>query len=185
MKSVTHYVCILLLIFLVSGCGSSIKVISDYDRNIDFKAYKTYMLLPWRKENSELVNEMDKRRLYDALKNELDARGYMQVKSDADLAVNLMVVIQEKSNVTAYRSHYNYGGYYYPYGYSYPSIRYDSREFLVGTVIIDIFDNRAKKLIWQGGAIAEIDENPRNREKGIPRGMARIFWEYPVKKIKK
>lgn len=167
------------------SCGSSLKIVSDYDKNMDFKPYNTYMLLPWRKENSKLVNEIDKRRLYDALKNELDARGYKQVEADADMAVNLMVIIQEKSNVSAYRSHYNYGGYYYPYGYGHSTVRYDSQEYLQGTVIIDIFDNKAKKLIWQGVAIAEVDENPKNRERGIPRTMAKIFWEYPVKKSKK
>jgi hypothetical protein len=173
-----------LLLSVLSAC-SPLKVTVDYDKNVEFKEFKTYMILPWRKENSKLVNEIDKRRLYDALNNELSERGYQQVKSDADLAVNLMVIIQEKSNVTAYKSHYNYGGYYYPYGYGYSNIRYDSQEYLQGTVIIDIFDNKAKKLIWQGAAVAEIDENPRNREKRIPRAMDRIFWEYPVKKIKK
>lgn len=173
-----------LLISVLTGC-SPLKVTVDYDRKVDFKAYKTYMILPWRIENSKLVNEIDKRRLYDALKNELNERGYQQVKSDADLAVNLMVIIQEKSNITAYRSHYNYGGYYYPYGYGYSNIRYDSQEYLQGTIIIDIFDNKAKKLIWQGAAIAEVDENPRNREKRIPKAIARIFWEYPVNKTKK
>ena len=185
MRSVFYYCGVFILILALTGCVSSLKITSDYDKNIDFKVYKTYMLLPWRKENSDLVNEIDKRRLYDALKSELDARGYKQVESGADLAVNLMVVIQEKSNVSGYMSHYNYGGYYYPYGYGYSTVHYDSQEYLQGTVIIDIFDNKAKKLIWQGAAISEIDENPRNREKGIPRGMAKIFWEYPVNKIKK
>jgi len=179
-----HYIILLLCIFLLTACSGPIKITSDYDKNVDFKSYETYMLLPWRKENSKLVNEIDKRRLYDALTYELNARGYRQVNAGADLAVNLMVIIQEKANVTAYRSHYNYGGYYYPYGYG-STIHFDSQEYLQGTVIIDVFDNNEKKLIWQGAAIAEIDENPRNREQGIKKGMARIFWEYPVPKQKK
>jgi hypothetical protein len=132
-----------------------------------------------------LVNEIDRRRLYDALKDEMDARGYEQVKSGADMAVNLMIIIQEGSDVSAYRSHYNYGGYYYPYGYGYSTVRYDSQEYLQGTLIIDIFNNKEKKLIWQGVAVARIDENPKNREYRIKKTMSRIFWEFPVKKVKK
>ncbi len=185
MRLVFRFTGLLLLVFILSGCSSSMELSSNYDKNEDFSIYETYMLLPWRKENSKLVNEIDRRRFYEALKNEMDSRGYKEVKSGGDLAVNLMVIIQEGSDVSAYRSHYNHGGYYYPYGYGYSTVQYSSQEYLQGTIIIDMFNNKGKKLIWQGAAVGRIDENPRNREHRIKKTLSKIFWEFPVKKNKK
>jgi hypothetical protein len=184
MKLRIRIISLILSVLAIAGCKSSLQIISDYDKNADFKAYKTYMLLPWRPDNSKLVSAPTKRYLYAALEHEMNARGYSKVESGADLAVNLMVIIEEKSAQTAYQSYYQYGGwgYYAPFGYGYSSVRYDSYEYLQGTVIVDVFDQKEKKLVWQGAAIAEIKEDKKDREQGINKGMAKVFMEYPVKK---
>lgn len=174
---------ILFAALLFASCNP-VKLVVDYDGEVQFAKYETYMILPWRKENSEMVNEINRQRIYDALEREMNARGYKRVDSNADLAVNVMVIIEEKTNYTAYRDYYHGGGYgyYYPFGYGYSTVRYDSYDVLQGTMIVDIFDHKQKKLIYQSAAIGEIKEKNSNREKSINKVMAKIFWDYPVKK---
>ncbi len=185
MKRINFLPVIVLASFLFSGC-SQVKIIVDYDKSTEFPNYKTYMFLPWRDINSELVNDFDKERFYSALENELNARGYTKVITDADLAVNILVIIEKGTAYTGYTNYYNYGGwgYNYPFGMGYSTVRYDSYDYLNGTLLVDIFDHKQKKLIWQGAAIGEVKENARNRENKINKVVSRIFWEYPVQKKK-
>ncbi len=180
-----RFVLLTLPLFFLTACNS-VKLVVDYDGDVDFGSYKTYMILPWREQNSKLVSELNQKRLYTALENEMNARGYTRVSSNADLAVNILVIIEESTNYTAYRDYYQGGGwgYYYPFGYGYSTVRYESFDVLMGTVLVDVFDHQKKKLIFQSAAIAEVKEQNRNREQEINRIMSKIFWEFPVKKKK-
>ena len=43
-------------------------------------------------------------------------------------------------------------------------------------------DAKQKKLIWQGTAIGEVDNNPNNRDNGIPKAVGEVFMKYPIGK---
>ena len=80
-------------------------------------------------------------------------------------------------------------GYGYGFGYGYygapgmSSTTVQQYDYLVGTVIIDIFDAETKKLAWEGVANGEIDENRKNREDNIRKDMSRMFVDFPVAKL--
>ena len=80
-----------------------------------------------------------------------------------------------------------YGGYY-GYGPAYgwgPSMStahttFNEYEYTVGTLVVDVYDAKNKKLIWEGVAQGTIDENPRGREENIKKVVAQIMARYPV-----
>jgi hypothetical protein len=47
-----------------------------------------------------------------------------------------------------------------------------------------VFDYKGKNLIWQGVVSGEIDDNPKTRERNIPRVIKELMKRYPVKPIK-
>lgn len=172
----------ILLLFLYS-C-STITVTADYDKEVDFTTYKTFSLLKWRKDNSRLINDFDKKRLEDALKNEMSARGYNYIVTGGELAVSVFLILQDKTDYTAYTNYYGGYGYYYgtPWGWG-PSRTTVSRyDYTQGTLIFNVFDAKQKKLIWQGTAIGEVDNNPNNRDRGIPKAVGEVFMKYPISK---
>jgi hypothetical protein len=75
-------------------------------------------------------------------------------------------------------------GYMYPFGYGYGGGNYQY-SITKGTLLIDVFDHRAKKLIWQGVGIGTVSEDPLQRQKNIPRVVEKIFFKYPKKKNQK
>lgn len=185
MRKIKLFPTILLSLYILGGC-SQVKIIADYDKDSDFPNLKTYMFLPWREINSEMVDDFNKEIFYSAIENELDARGYKKVSSNAEMAVNILVIVEKGTAYSAYRGYYNYGGYgyYYPFGMGYSTVRYQAYENLTGTLVIDIFDHKGKKLIWQGVAVGEVKEKSNNRKKKIEKVVSRIFWKYPVQKKK-
>lgn len=175
----------LLLAIASNGCKQA-KLIVDIDKGTDFTKYTTYKVLPWRPENSEFINKVNQNHLYTALRSEMNARGLTEVKTDADLSANIFVFIGEETAYSRYTGYYSGGGwgYAYPMGYGYTRTRYESYEVLQGTVLVDVFDDKSKKLIFQSAAIAEVKEENPHREKSINKIMSKIFWDYPIKKKK-
>jgi len=172
----------IILVFLYS-C-STIHVTADYDKDVDFTAYKTFSLLNWRTDNSQLINDFDKERLEKAVINEMIARGYDYQQTGGDLAVSIFVILEDKTDYTSYNDYYGGYGYYYgtPWGLGPARTTVSRYDYTQGTLIFNVFDAQQKKLVWQGTAVGEVDSNPQNREEGIPDAVAQVFMRYPVQK---
>lgn len=174
-------------IFISSSCVSNFKASADYDKKTDFTQYKTFSLLPWNPQASSAIQESPRAKLYEAAKKEMESRGYTYVQSGGDLALGLSVLIEEKVEYRTdgsvnYNVGYGYYGYYggYGMGYSGPTtvtpVYYND-----GTLIVDIFDEKQKTLIWQGYGFDRLEDNPHKNEQKINTYMKYIFYKYPVK----
>ena len=83
-------------IFLLMSCDST-KYNVDYDKNFDFSSLKTYKFLPWSPNNSQRINELDRDRMYDAIREEMEARNMKEVEDEPDAFINLIIILQQKN----------------------------------------------------------------------------------------
>lgn len=188
------------LLFIMSSCGSSIKVSSQYDHEVDFKEYKTYSYLGWSNNSDDLMNDFDKRRVEAAFAYEFESRGMKQVATGGDVEISLFLVTEQKTATTAYTNHYGvggpagygyggYGGYYYGsswgWGGGYSTTTYQEYDYTNGTLVCDVFDGKEKKLVWQSVGSGTVDDDASSRDKGIPKAVAKIMSLYPVQPISK
>lgn len=187
-KQLTTLILAAFLIALWSGCSSKITISSDYDKNTDFTPYKSYSFYGWAKGSDKIINDITKKRLEDAVANELAKRGISYLESGGELTVSLFIQFDRQQGVTAYTDYYGRSPYGYGpgwgWGYGYTTTRYQEYDYLTGTLVIDIFDHQQKKLIWQGVGSKTVDENPNNREYGINKAVRGIMSKYPIKPSK-
>lgn len=187
MKRIPFYLFTSILLALLLGGCYSLKVTYDYDKSVDFSKYKTYQYYGWAKESDKLLNQIDRRRFEEAFAEEFARRGLTLVDSGGDLMVSLFIVVQQKKGVTYTTDHYGYYGGYYGYGPgwgwgpSYSTTTAHEYDYMVGTLVVDVFDQKSEKLVWEGIGSKTVDENPQSREKNIPRAVAEIMYYYPVK----
>ncbi len=172
-------------LLLLSAC-SGLKVTQHYDEEADFTKYKTFFMLPPDPLIDVYVNRYDKELLLRSIADEMKSRGYIQNEASGDLSVNMFVILDDKTGITNYSSFYTMGGwgYYYPFGYGYGGGNYQY-TITKGTLLIDVFDHRSKKLIWQGVGIGTVDDDQLRRQKNIPTTVEKIFWKYPLRKNQK
>lgn len=191
----------LLLIFLVS-CNPW-KFVGEYDHEVDFKTYKTFGLLNWDRHNDDEVSSETKKYILLSIKDEMEKRGYVYQKKDADLQVSVFILTNEETSYSAYANQYagynGYGhigvgvgvgsggagvgvvGYGMPTLYPYTAVKHD---YNVGTVVVDLLDHSKKQLVWQGVAQGRVaHEQPQ--ENTVRRSVERLFNTLPVKKNKK
>ena len=180
-----------IIVFVLSfGAIQGQKVTGDYEKSTDFSAYKTYMFVGWQDDSDQVMNDFDKKRLRESIKSEMDARQFNFVESDADMAVSLYVVVDQKTSTTAYTNYYGGAGYgvgrrgYGGWGHGSATTSYSENDYLQGTLVLDMYDATSKDLIWQGIATGTITEKPEKRDKKIPKAIAKLMKKFPVDKVK-
>jgi len=186
---------ILLFASLIISSCSSIKITSDKDGSYDFSKVKTLSYYGWTKESDKILNQFDKERIEKSFATEFRNRGINIIDRDGDIIVSLYIVVDQKTGTTAYTNHYGgggpygwYGGYGYGagwgWGMGYSTTSYHEYDYLVGTLVCDVFDSKSKNLVWQGVVSGEINENPKDRERNIPRVVKELMKRFPVQPTK-
>jgi len=181
------------MVFMIS-C-SSVKVHSDFDGSADFTKYKTLEFYGWAEESDKVLNQLERNRIEKAFGAEFLKRGFTGVEENGDIVVSLFVVVDKKTSVTAYTNHYG-GGYGYGAGWGWgyggyggvgmgaSTTTYNENDYLEGTLVVDVFDAKTKKLIWQSVGSKTIDENPKNAERNVAYIAEKMMKPYPVQPIK-
>ncbi len=174
----------LLLIVMLSGCGSSVKVVADHDPATDFSAYRTYQWMP-EPEDTQMQRGFIWRDIKQSIDHDLGQRSMQQVESNPDVYVAFYASVEEKvTGATIDRYGYGYGGYWGrgrwgTYGGGTAQVRVDS--YTEGTLIVDIIDAGKKELVWRSvatGAVRNADNPQKAREK-IPEVVAQVMEDYP------
>jgi hypothetical protein len=200
-----------LLFSLCTGC-STMYIYTDVDKSANFKNYKKYAWSPQKHihkhKNQKFDNDIIEKRIQQYVMDELNNRGLKLDTANPDIILDFDIMTEKKikqdmepvyinspfyfrgfNNYNSYRyrdSFYNYGGWnnYYNYGYGY-HIGYRSVNipYKEGTVIIDIVDADANKLVWKGYAVGELVD-PETFESGLQLDIHKMFKEYPNKSKK-
>ena len=191
MKRKFLYLFVVIGVLVLSSC-TSIKVSTDYDKSVDFSEYKTFEYYGWAEQSDKILNDLDERRIESAFAKEFKSRNIKLVESDGDLIVTLYIVTEEKTQTTAHTTSMGgYGGYYgygprYGWGPSmgYSSTTYNNYDYTVGTLIIDVYDAKNERLIWESIGVKTVDADPSTRDESIAKSVAAIMKPYPIAPIK-
>ena len=182
--------------FALVSC-SSIKYNVDFDGSADFSSYKTFQFYGWAEESNKIINAIDQKRIESAFGLELDKRGLKYVEEGGDLMVTLYIITEDKTSRSATTTNtgggYGYGGYYGhgpAYGWGGAGMggsshtTYSEYDYTVGTLIIDVYDAKDKKLIWESISKGTIKEKTKGREERINSTVTKMMIKYPVEPVK-
>jgi hypothetical protein len=86
-------------------------------------------------------------------------------------------------NATLMGYSYGPGWYWGPYyGGGAMTFSTQSYSFREGTLIVDIYMAKEKRLIWRGRATATIHDVPQQNQKLVIKAIKKLFNNYPPKK---
>lgn len=174
----------------LTACASApLKVHTRVDPAASFSGYRTYGFVPVVGTN--YGGKVTALTVYfmQAIRQEMDSRGYQYTEESPDLLVNFNAnpVAGTDSN-TSIAPSYGYSTGYYAYRaelYGLPVIQAESEEtinYRVGTANIDIVDAKRKMLAWEGIAEGRLTEDMlQNPGPAIASIVSEIFDQYPGK----
>ena len=168
------------LFFAMVSCGPMISTNADYDKNVDFSAYKTYAYYKTGIDKVE-ISDLDKRRILNAIDQQMLAKGF--TKSDnPDLLINLFTKSREQVNVNQFNAGWGYG-----WGWGWNPFIMGGHQTTVttsteGTLYIDLIDAKKKEMIWQGEGTGVLTKNTHKKEERINEFVSQILSQYPPTK---
>ena len=166
---------ILVCIGILTSC-SSVKVVSDYDVQVDFSTYKTFAFYKKGIDKAS-VSDLDKKRIMRAIENELIEKGFTK-SENPDLLISIFTKSREQVNVTDNNLGYGFGWGYNPWFFG--STNLNINQYTEGTLFIDFIDKNKNELIWQGiGSGAMKLSNIDKKEERINEFVNKIILAYP------
>lgn len=171
------FLIVVLIMSLLTGCGSSVRFFHDIDPSTDFANFSTYNFLDWTEGNMKTINELERERLRVAFAKEFESRGFVFQQEGADVSVQITVYHREKKDV-----YHSYSPYYYPYYNPYYGGGSRVYNHLERAISIDIYDNSARKHVWHSAAVGELDYDPQKRAEKLSGVANEMFKDFPRQK---
>ena len=164
---------------------------ADYDHSTNFASYKTFGFVspPGTEVDGYPANITEAFRK--AARSEMEKRGYRYVETSPDLLVNFSGLLQKKTgHDTLDKQEVGYYGYRQgervPIYKTWSTYTYDkgTKDYVEGTLNIELIDAKAKQLVWEGVAIGEVRSKTLKAEDPSPqiaKAVGHVFEKYPFK----
>jgi uncharacterized protein DUF4136 len=172
---------------LLSTAAFAQDVKVDFDKAADFSKYKTFAL----KIGTRWNNEISENRVSNEIKQTLVEKGWtVEDPAKADTIVVLHGATEKQKTLnTFYTGMGGYGGYGWR-GVGYGGMGMGSAtttasEYVVGTLVVDIFDAKSKALLFRGTAQDEISDKPEKNIKKMDKAATKMFKDFPPGSKKK
>jgi hypothetical protein len=172
-----------LSLFGTAAFAQDVKV--DFDKSANFAPYKTFAV----KIGTSWNNQISENRISNEIKQTLVEKGWQLADpGQADALVVLHGATEKQRTLnTFYSGMGGYGGYGWRGwgGAGMGSATTTESEYLVGTLVVDIFDAKTKNLLFRGIAQDEISDKPEKNIKKIDKAANKMFKDFPPGSAKK
>ena len=166
----------------LAGTALAQDVTVDFDRTANFGAIKTFALkleTPWG-------NPIGEKRLTEEITQALVGKGWaVAPEATADAQVLLHGASRTKHSLNTFYS--GMGGYGWR-GWGAGGMgtaTTTASEYTEGTLVVDIYQAKAKQLMWRGIAQGELKDTPEKREKQLQKVSDKLFKDFPPGSTKK
>jgi hypothetical protein len=161
----------IVLLFATASFAQQVK--TDYDRAADFNQYKTYS---WEKVQTQDSLRVD--RIKEAVNAVLAAKGWTPVISGGDVAIVAMDMTKDRQTINTFYDGFGGGWRWGGFG-GLGEATTDVEHYKVGTLVVDLFDTKTKKLIWRGSASDTLSNKSDKNIKDLDKGVQKMFDHFP------
>ena len=156
-------------LFATASFAQQVK--TDYDRSADFSQYKTYS---WEKVQTQDPLLVD--RIKEAVNTDLTAKGLTPVDSGGDIAIVAIEMTKNQHTLNTFYDGFG-GGWRWGGGFGDATTTVDN--YKVGTLVVDLFDAKTKKIIWRGSSSDTLSDKSDKNIKNLDKGVQKMFDHFP------
>lgn len=120
--------------------------------------------------------------LKNAIKKEMNVRGYQFVSTGADLLINIGIIV--KQQVQTRQTNWQNDGQFTYMGqrnYTWKSEEVEVGRYKEGTLILHIVETARNKMIWEGSMSGVVPDKPDTKNNTAGKAMKKLFAEYPFR----
>jgi hypothetical protein len=163
------------LVMLIAAPSLAQKVTIDYSRGFDWNGVETFQYVETPESNIK-DNQIMADRVSSMIRQELREGGLQEVQENPDLYVTYHFTSEERKQLsTTSMGMGGYGGYWDDWGgwgdpFGGPMMGSSTtREYSYeeGTLVIDAYDSKEKKMVWRGSGTVTVKEKPEKQVKQV------------------
>lgn len=157
------------LLALVASAAFAGNVTSDYDHHVNFGNYKTYS---WGK--IETANSIWNSRVKDAIARQLAAKGWTETPAGGNVTLVAVETTHEKEQLNTFYDGFGgrrFGGF----GDATTTVE----NYKIGTLVVDMFDQSSKNLVWRASSSSALSGNPEKNTKNLDKDVQKMFKHFP------
>jgi hypothetical protein len=163
------------MVLFIAGSVPAQQVKTDYDRSANFRQYKTYS---WAHVKTK--DPLDVDRIKAAVNSTLAAKGWTQMDSGGDVSVVAMEMTRDQQTLNTFYDGFGGGwGWRRFGGGGFGEATTTTETYKIGTLVIDLFDAKTKKLIWRGSESDTLSNNTDKNIKDLDKGVEKMFKKFP------
>jgi hypothetical protein len=157
------------IMFLFAGMSSADQVKTDYDRSANFSQYKTFSF-----EEVKMQNPLFVERIKNSVRTALARKGWTPVDSGSDISIVATGMTRTE------QMHVSYDGITGGSGWTPgPGGIGDTDTYKVGTLVVDLFETKTKKLLWRGSSSDVLSRNSNKNIKNLDKSVEKMFKKFP------
>jgi hypothetical protein len=147
----------------------------DFDKDANFGALKTFTV----KVGTSWDNPIGEKRVVGEIEEALGGKGWTKAEADHGATE------KQKTLNTFYSGGYGGYGWRGMGGMGMGTATTTASEYLVGTLVVDIFDAKSKQLVFRGTATDELSDKPEKNVKKLDKATSKMFKDFPPGSAKK
>ena len=163
------------LVMLIAAPSLAQKVTIDYSRGFDWNGVETFQYVETPESNIK-DNQIMADRVASMIRQEMREGGLREVEENPDLYVTYHFTSEERKQLsTTSMGMGGYGGYWDGWGGwgdpfggpmmgSSTTTEYSYEE---GTLVIDAYDSKEKKMVWRGSGTVTVKSKPEKQVKQV------------------
>jgi hypothetical protein len=159
------------MFFFLATASFAQQVKTDYDHGVDFSQYKTYS---WEKVQTQDPLWVD--RIKNAVNAALTAKGWTPVESGGDVSLVAMEIARKHQTLNTFYDGFGGG---WRWGGGFGDATTTTETYKVGTLVVDMFDTKTKKLIWRGSSSDTLSNKAEKNIKNLDKEAQKMFQHFP------
>jgi len=171
-------------VLLLGACSSNYVPETDQSSSYNFADVHTYSVIGDEQLKNPMFSDIDRERFDAAIDISMQQRNVVEVSADkADVLVSYFVVTKDKVKVnSSYSGGYASSCYRCGYGYGGGVTHISTRNYVEGTLVIDIIDNKADRSIYRSTLIKPLKsyDTAQEREQAINQVVSDMMAKLPV-----
>lgn len=164
----------LILSVLAASPALAQKVSIDYAHDFDFSGVKTFQYAD--SGESASPNPLMAERIEALIKQKLAEGGLAEVAENPDVYITYHVAAQDQTVYST--TTMGYGGYHGGWrGWGAPAMASSTttaHTYTEGTLVIDLYDAKDKKMIWRGTGTVTVKDKPEKRVEQIEKILKKL-----------
>jgi len=165
------------LVMLIAAPSLAQKVTIDYSRGFDWNGVETFQYVETPESNIK-DNQIMADRVSSMIRQEMREGGLQEVEENPDLYITYHFTSEERKQLsTTSMGMGGYGGYWDDWGgyggydaFGGPMMGSSTtREYSYeeGTLVIDAYDSKEKKMVWRGSGTVTVKDKPEKQVKQV------------------